>query len=398
MQPSSAKAIAWCKPLAQDFQVLLEEHESWTAGGTLTLLPSGAILANMYIFTNLLDHPPNAMRLFKSTDQGKSWRALPPLDYFDGCPFVHEGILYMLIHGTRRKDLLIARSDDEGETWSEPVKLFSGMFWNCPTEAVVQNGYYYRPLGTTGTSANADGTGWWNGVVVVSCDLSGNVLDPQSWRISNTLTYPGTPQAMSPNLRPGDWTEDHWLEPYIVTVRGQMKMIVRTRIDGYSNPYIAGFCEVEDKEGAVTIRFSHFRPFPGAQQRFHIVYDEVTQYYWMAVNLVVDPTNTGGWHETAAKMGYRGAPGNERRILALMYSLDAMQWFQAGCVAMWNNPLRSFHYAAPLLVEEDMLLLVRTSKNAKNQHDSDLMTLHRVKDFRSLALNLHMNFGDEELK
>lgn len=36
-----------------------------------------------------------------------------------------------------------------------------------------------------------------------------------------------------------------------------------------------------------------------------------------------------------------------------------------------------------------LLLLVRTSKDAPNQHDSDLMTFRRIPDFRSLALDLH---------
>ena len=74
----------------------------------------------------------------------------------------------------------------------------------------------------------------------------------------------------------------------------------------------------------------------------------------------------------------------------LLYSLDALNWFQAGCIAMSKSPLQSFHYAAPLIEGDDLLILSRTSSpNARHQHDSDLVTFHRVRDFRGLALDLH---------
>ena len=36
-----------------------------------------------------------------------------------------------------------------------------------------------------------------------------------------------------------------------------------------------------------------------------------------------------------------------------------------------------------------LVLISRTSKDAPNQHDADLVTFHRVGGFRSLALNLY---------
>ena len=35
-------------------------------------------------------------------------------------------------------------------------------------------------------------------------------------------------------------------------------------------------------------------------------------------------------------------PGNELRILALMYSLDTVNWLQAGYIAMSRNPLEAY--------------------------------------------------------
>jgi hypothetical protein len=97
----------------------------------------------------------------------------------------------------------------------------------------------------------------------------------------------------------------------------------------------------------------------------------------------------------------------------LSYSLDGLNWFQAGCVVMSRNPLESFHYSSQAAVGDDLLVLSRSSiggdteysdytwnsevalgkaKLPYNNHDSNMITLHRVKNFRSLALNLKPDF------
>ena len=91
----------------------------------------------------------------------------------------------------------------------------------------------------------------------------------------------------------------------------------------------------------------------------------------------------------AARGLLKGRAGNERRFLMLMYSLDALNWFPAGCIAMWPSPGQGFQYNALLVDGDDLLVSSRTAKNASNQHDNDLVTIHRVHDFRSLALNLY---------
>ena len=63
----------------------------------------------------------NQIRVLLSDDKGKTWRETPAR-----IPMMHEilfkagGSLYMIGHSGR---LLITRSDDNGETWSEPAVL-----------------------------------------------------------------------------------------------------------------------------------------------------------------------------------------------------------------------------------------------------------------------------------
>jgi hypothetical protein len=80
---------------------------------------------------------------------------------------------------------------------------------------------------------------------------------------------------------------------------------------------------------------------------------------------------------------------------------------------MSRNPLESFHDASQVVVGNDLLVLSRSSiggdteysddtwnsgiiegkaKRPYNNHDANMITLHRVKNFRSLALDLKPDF------
>ena len=72
-----------------------------------------------------------------------------------------------------------------------------------------------------------------------------------------------------------------------------------------------------------------------------------------------------------------------------LYSIDGLNWFQAGCIAQARRISQSFMYARPVIDGEDLVIISRTSVDAPNQHDADFATFHRVHDFRRLALNLY---------
>lgn len=53
------------------------------------------------------------------------------------------------------------------------------------------------------------------------------------------------------------------------------------------------------------------------------------------------------------------------------------------------------HRDFQIVTSDDLVVLSRTSRDAKDQHDADLCTIHRVRDFRSLAMDLrHGGLGD----
>lgn len=71
--------------------------------------------------------------LSRSTDQGRTWEANRPIRVEEACPCCRtalasgpDGRLYVAWRGIFRgevRDIVVARSDDEGRTWSAPVRV-----------------------------------------------------------------------------------------------------------------------------------------------------------------------------------------------------------------------------------------------------------------------------------
>ena len=79
---------------------------------------------------------------------------------------------------------------------------------------------------------------------------------------------------------------------------------------------------------------------------------------------------------------------NQFMRLFLFYSRDALNWFPAGCVAKMPGLSQSFMYPGAAVDGDGIALISRTSQNGRNQHDADLCTFHRIRDFRTLAMDL----------
>lgn len=69
----------------------------------------------------------------------------------------------------------------------------------------------------------------------------------------------------------------------------------------------------------------------------------------------------------------------------LYYSVNCFDWLYAGMVAAGKTPLESRSYASMAYDGDDLLVLSRSGdEKILNGHDNNLITFHRVKDFRSL--------------
>ena len=82
------------------------------------------------------------------------------------------------------------------------------------------------------------------------------------------------------------------------------------------------------------------------------------------------------WYETCG----------DRRRLELLCSRNGLEFRSVGVIAEGRGKLDSRHYASLLFDGEDLLVFARSGDSrAKNLHDGNLLTLHRVEKFRSLV-------------
>ena len=376
--------------LAQEYVVVAESPDKnsvYAGSPALAQLPTGELVASYEWFrpSPKKEAIPNQTEVKVSTDGGDTWELRGKTDIIWPSPFVYGDALYMIGNRRRSREVVISRSLDGGYNWAEEVMLFNVRSHCGATAVTFQNGYVYRAFETCGGGRSS-----WESFVVAG-DLKKDLLDPSAWRMSNMVHYPGTPENMNVRSYPPEMgTEDCWIEGNVISVQGQLRNILRVHMKGRATVGIAGICDLDDDGQRMDYRFSQFCPMLGGQCKFHIVFDEVSQLFWTAVT---PPVDTFSPDEGKLKeAGFRGPPGNERRILILIYSLDAQNWFQAGCVAMSRKVVESFSYSSQLIVGEDLLVLARSSVKGLNQHDTNLITLHRVKNFRELALDLTRDY------
>jgi hypothetical protein len=385
-QPQGESLRLPAGPLAQNYTVLTKTDNKHvcTCGPGITRTPDGGLLATVPYWWRGNPKRPGVVHLLRSEDDGKTWQRLPSLNYFTAMPWVYDGAVYLFAHRDgrgkfRNDDLVLHRSEDGGRSWSAPVTLFQGHFWNCPTGTVFTGGHIYRAIDQLDVPGRAER--------VVAGKLSRDLMDPAAWRISPAVPFPG---AVPELCRDGRCRKSRWLEPNVIQVGERLRVISRVEMDAMATANICGVCDLSDDGATLNLKFSQYYPMPGGQNKFHIVYDDDSQLFWTPATLVTDSQDQLDYCQQARKRReFTGTGGNERRILMLMYSVDALNWFQAGCIAMATKLRQSFMYASPLIDGDDLLILSRSSRDGRDQHDADLCTFHRIKHFRHLALGLY---------
>ena len=329
------------------------------------------------------------LRLLRSDDGGASWEDLPTLPYEEGMVFVLDGQLYLFAQKEFHRDILIATSPDRGHTWSDPVRVIEGPIWNISTAMLQRRDYTYWAMDWDLPDLTHGGK------VMVRIDRRRSLLDPAAWELSNIVEPPPLPDSLTRQLFPPEnplnfrWPNNFvWLEPNTVEVGGQIRVFTRCVIDQYATANLAAALDYDPDTNQ--LRFTQFAGWPGAQCKFFIISDPQSRTYWMLSNLVTNSQDLLGWGGRMEQSGYHGAAGNERRWLFLHYSIDCLNWFPAGCVARWpDHANRSFMYPSAVTDGDDLVILSRTSRDSGDQHDADLCTIHRVPNFRALALDLH---------
>ena len=194
-------AYAQAKPLAQDYRVVFHNPnpEFYVEGPGLVRLDDGTLVAVVPVvpreeWSKERRATQSVTHILRSSDGGQTWLKASDLPYYSAAPWPHGGALYLFVNkgGTkvRNDDLLLLKSTDGGQTWSEPVTLFTGHFWNCHTGMVQRDNKLYWATDDLALGSK-------RGPRVIAGDLSGDVMNPSAWRLSEPVPFPGVPEAMT---------------------------------------------------------------------------------------------------------------------------------------------------------------------------------------------------------
>ncbi len=390
--PSPPEASCWANPLAQDYTVVLSKKAADIRkldSVGLARMPDDKLVA----VVTVEPRGPTFVQIAESSDGGHTWEPTAQLPYNAAVPWEHEGALYLFAHpkgtgGYREDDLMLLRSDDAGRTWSEPVMLFEGHFWNVQTGMAVRDGWLYW-------SADDEVAKPARGPRVVAGNLSADLMDPKSWRISNHVPFPGFPDSLLNPRMTGRYPSQRMLEPNVLNVGGQLRVLAAVKPPLQATTNLAAVFDLTDDGENLDLSFTQFHPMPGGQVKFCIIWDDVSELFWATVNLAADGQDAFAMTDPAEHRSggrYTGAiGGNDRRFLMLFYGLDGLNWFPAGCVARAGRLGQSFMYASHIVDGDDLLVIARSSVDGQNRHDADYATFHRICNFRKLAMNLRQD-------
>jgi len=367
----------YASPLANELTTVLEwsDPKILSDAPSLARLPGGRLLCSVALLswddTVQQAYGRDRCLVFGSDDDGVTWRELARLPFQCGMFVLGGGRTHFVGSGADYEGLWVCASSDGRKAWTEPVCLHEGSVYAPATGYAVRGDTLYWAADDRGHGGKG------RAVFALAADLTKDLCAPGTWRESAAITHPGVPQQMGRGQHNGGV----WLEPNVVCFKDALHLAVRVRVSQEDQtqvlPNLAALCDLTDDGQDLSLSFSHYYPFPGAQNHFHIVYDRATALHWMTGNQV---TGLGHdcWHGWA----------NERRFLMLHYGVDGRNWFPAGCVARWPETRQAFNYCSPLIDGEDLLIVSRTAQDSKNQHDNDRVTFHRVPEFRRLALDL----------
>ena len=359
----------------------------------IAILPDGTYVA-AHDFFGRNPQLTDTTRIFASRDRGATWSQRSEIRgqaWFT--LFVHRGALYL--HGTasRYGDMTIRRSTDGGLTWTDPRDaktglLFRGRFHGAPVPVVVHGGRIWRAV-----EERISEESWplHFSTLVVSAPEGADLLDASQWIRTNGTVF--KPEWFN-GRRPG------WLEGNVVpTPDGALVNLLRLHTEPRAEDEFAptgGAAGIPRYEVGVRCEISgdgrtqSFDPqkgfvhFPGSQSKYTIRFDPQTKRYWALVQKITDPHEGRDW---------KTSPIHQRNVTMLTSSADLRTWREESIVLRWRQGQRltstdrvAWQYLDWQFDGDDLVAVSRTSWGGQNYHNANLMTFHRVRNFRTVRM------------
>jgi len=390
----------------------------------IAVLPNGRLVATLDMSGPGIDGIPGEKRrieggklwlgkVFVSDDKGRTWQYRTDFPFMHARPFTAGRSLYVLGHC---HDLAVIRSDDGGDTWTEPVLLTQGQMWHqAPANVMYAKGNVYLVMER---NVRSDGAGWPVSdlaPVLLRGRADADLTDRSNWTFASELAFreavpeeeldyfgvpfykvePGTSALVAPGRK---CARMGWLETNVVRFNdpdhyfhdpegNTFHLWMRSHTGGTGYAAIAKAVEREDGtietklEIAPSGKTFAFIPCPGGHLKFHITFDERCGLYWLLSSQATDSMTRA---ERLPEDRY-GLGKNERHRLQLHFSRNCVDWCFAGLVAVGDAPRQARHYASMAIDGEDLVILSRSGDGrAKDAHNGNLITFHRIENFRRL--------------
>ena len=352
-------------------------------------------------------------RVLTSDDGGRTWTQRTTFPFLHARPFVAGGRLCVLGHAG---DLTIIASDDAGETWTDPVRLTDGQSWHqAPCNVHYASGCVYLTMERR-TAMRAKG---WPvsemAPVLMRGRSEADLTRRENWTFASELTFAEAARdadldCFGVPFYPGAYPDVHeaapgrtsapigWLESNVVQFvdpdhiwhdrSGKtFHLWMRAHTGGVGFAAVARVVESDDGTMTTSLqtapsgRTMLYVPCPGGQMKFHILYDEPSERFWL---LSTQATDSMTRPDRLPDDRYN-LPNNERRRLQLHVSTNCIDWCFAGLVAVGSEDRASRHYASMAIDGDTLHILSRSGDaRARNPHDGNLITYHRIDDFRRL--------------
>ena len=330
--------------------------------------PDGYLLASMDFFA--ANAPQNLTLIFRSDDDGENWYHYTELfPCFWGKLFMHRGEVYMLSTSTEYGDVLIGKSSDGGKTFGTPTVLFRGSCnnrcagWHKSAMPVIA----HRGRLWSGVEYGAHACGG-HATCVLSADENADLLKPDSWVASEPLVF----NQNWPGAAVGD-TRGFIEGSTVVLPDGEIGEVLRYLMDrGVPDHGLIPVLRGDSSHPERTFRPDYFASFPGNNSKFDVLRDPQTGNYYTIFNRIFDPARV-----------------HARTVLSLGVSEDLCTWTVLKDLLDYSaeDPrCVGLQYVSFLFDGDDILYLTRTAVNgARNFHDNNYSTFHRIPNFRRIS-------------
>ncbi|NGM61345.1 exo-alpha-sialidase [Sphingobacterium sp. SGG-5] len=357
--------------------------------------PSIVILSNGdYLVSHDFDRGTS---VHVSKDRGKTWNLLSrvaPLIWAN--IFEHNGDVYLMGTSKGWGNIVIYRSTNQGKTWSEPKDEFTGilakgMFHTGPVPIVKHKGKIWRAYEEAFDAKNRRDFH----AFAICADEDADLLQASSWKRTTSIRF----DEKWINAKRPNWLEGN----LVVTPEGKLVDFIRLETwagkgvnytiegaaKGKPRNEIAGLIDVDEEHMKMIFKNEkrNFVHFPGAETKFTIRYDSLSKQYWTITNKISSFRNTNG----------RTHDGNwhQRNVLVLMSSSDLMNWTIKKKILKWGEGMHlrtwdtfGFQYVDWVFDSNDIAFVSRTSWYGFRYHDANMITFHRISDFRKSNTNM----------